>query len=174
MHPGNWVLEGILWQHMWSTFYRVPFSCKQVFLNCAIPQGGLILLEAPGRPRLGYWALGWLGFASMASGQQWALFSLGTDQHPRTMNSEPSASVRSHSVLPLTLSFKSWPLLTTRTGWGGAETTLRSRVTSELCLRWDNITPELRGCEGSDLTNHMFKQHESTLLFEGAWKHISK
>lgn len=52
-------------------------------------------------------------------------------------------------------------------GWGAVETTHSGKLTPELCLLRDNITPELQGCEGTDLTNHMFKQRDGTLLFEG-------
>lgn len=52
-------------------------------------------------------------------------------------------------------------------GWGAVETTHSSKLTPELCLLRDDITPELQGCEGTDLTNHMFKQGDGTLLFEG-------
>lgn len=58
--------------------------------------------------------------------------------------------------------------------WGVAETALSSRVTPELCQLRDDITPELQSGKGGVLTNHMFKQCDGTLLFEGSLKYISK
>lgn len=57
-------------------------------------------------------------------------------------------------------------------GWGAVETSHSGKLTPELCLLQDDITPELQGCEGTDLPNHMFKQRDGTLLFEGFEAHF--